>query len=142
LVHVVADGGKPPAETALHAVARLCALEAFKRESRVLDEHVEKVLLGFVSLLHRAGRGSDERWALFALTPVKLCNSAGVDQCMPQRKKLSYKAMVGRLIMSKRLSLGEQAAFEEMQKELSLGRELTEHQKLWVESLRHRTDPA
>lgn len=61
---------------------------------------------------------------------------------MPHRKKLSYKVLVNRLITSKKLSAGERAAFEEMQRELNLGRELSEHQKLWVESLRHRTDPS
>lgn len=60
---------------------------------------------------------------------------------MPQRKKLSHKALVSRLILSRKLSPSEHAAFEEMHRELNLGKDLTEHQKLWVESLRHRTDP-
>lgn len=61
---------------------------------------------------------------------------------MPQRKKLPYKVLVGRLIASKKLTPGEQVAFEAMHQDLNSGMELTEHQKLWVESLRHRTDPS
>jgi hypothetical protein len=60
---------------------------------------------------------------------------------MPQRKKLPYKVLIGRLIDSKRLSSSEQAAFEAMQRGLEAGHELTEHERLWVESLRVRTDP-
>jgi hypothetical protein len=61
---------------------------------------------------------------------------------MPQRKKLPYKVLVGRLIASKKLTPAEHAAFEVMHRDLNSGTELTEHQKLWVESLRHRTDPS
>lgn len=61
---------------------------------------------------------------------------------MPQRKKLSHKVLIDRLIQSRKLTPSELAAFEEMQRELNLGKDLTEHERLWVESLRHRTDPA
>jgi len=60
---------------------------------------------------------------------------------MPQRKQLSHKALITRLILSKKLTPSEQAAFDEMYQALNSGQDLTEHQKLWVESLRHRTDP-
>jgi len=61
---------------------------------------------------------------------------------MPRRKQLSHKVLVSRLIMSKRLTPSEQIAFEEMHRDLNSGKDLSEHQKLWVESLRHRTDAA
>lgn len=60
---------------------------------------------------------------------------------MPRRKQLSHKTLVTRLILSKKLTPSEQAAFEEMHQDLNTGKDLSEHQKLWVESLRHRTDP-
>lgn len=59
---------------------------------------------------------------------------------MPQRKKLPYKVLIGRLLDSKKLSSSEQTAFETMQRELAAGQELTEHEKLWVETLRGRAD--
>jgi len=61
---------------------------------------------------------------------------------MPQRKKLPYKVLIGRLLDSNKLSSSEHIAFESMQRELNAGNELSEHQKLWVETLRVRTDPA
>lgn len=61
---------------------------------------------------------------------------------MPPRKKLPYKVLIGRLLDSKKLSASEQTAFETMQRELAAGHDLTEHEKLWVETLRGRADPA
>ena len=61
---------------------------------------------------------------------------------MPQRKKLPYKILIGRLLDSNKLSPSEHIAFESMQRDINAGHELTEHQKLWVETLRVRTDHA
>lgn len=59
---------------------------------------------------------------------------------MPRRKKLPYKVLIARLLASKKLSTSEQAAFEDMQRKLASGQELTEHQKLWIETLRSQTE--
>jgi hypothetical protein len=59
---------------------------------------------------------------------------------MARPKKLTYALLIERLIASKKLNNGEQAAFEAMRHDLTAGAELTEHQKLWVDHLRHRID--
>jgi hypothetical protein len=59
---------------------------------------------------------------------------------MPKPKKPSYKILIGKLLASKNLSPGERTAFEGFSTELRDGKDLTEHQKLWVESLRHKAD--
>jgi hypothetical protein len=59
---------------------------------------------------------------------------------MPQRKKLPYKILISRLLSSKKLSPSEHAAFEQMQRNIEAGDDLTEHEKLWVESLRVRAE--
>lgn len=69
-----------------------------------------------------------------------VANGAGVDTIMPKPKKLSYKLLVGKLITSNCLSAAERMAFEKISNELRDGREPTEHQKLWIETLRHKLD--
>ena len=59
---------------------------------------------------------------------------------MPKPKKPSYKLMVGKLLTSDRLSTAERIAFEKISNELREGHEPTEHQKLWIDSVRHKLD--
>lgn len=59
---------------------------------------------------------------------------------MPRPKKPSHKLLVGKLLASNRLSPAEQVAFKQMEASLRAGQDLTEHQKLWIETLRHKTE--
>ena len=64
----------------------------------------------------------------------------GVESSMPKPKKPSYKLLVGKLLTSDRLSAAERVAFEKIANELKDGRDPTEHQKLWIDSVRHKLD--
>lgn len=64
----------------------------------------------------------------------------GVDTSMPKPKKPSYKLLVGKLLTSKRLTSAETTAFEKISRVLHDGGDPTEHQKLWIETLRHKLD--
>jgi hypothetical protein len=59
---------------------------------------------------------------------------------MPKPKKPVYKLLVGKLLSSDRLSSAERLAFEKISNELKNGTEPTEHQKLWIDTLRHKLD--
>jgi hypothetical protein len=59
---------------------------------------------------------------------------------MARRRKTTYTVLIERLLASEKLNPGERAAFESMHRDLISGAELTEHQKLWVDHLRHRID--
>lgn len=75
----------------------------------------------------------------FRVTPVDL-RSTGVILCMPVRRKLSHKVLVSRLLASTKLNDAERQVFEELEKSLRAGGELTDHQKLWIEVLRTRIE--
>lgn len=57
---------------------------------------------------------------------------------MPIRKTPPHKTLVRNLLSSNKLSKGEQTAFQAMVVQFEGGKELTEHQKLWVETLNER----
>lgn len=68
------------------------------------------------------------------------CRGAVYVASMPKPKKPSHKLLVGKLLASNRLSPAEHIAFKQMETSLRAGQELTEHQKLWIETLRHKTE--
>ena len=57
---------------------------------------------------------------------------------MPARKKPPHKTIVRNLLASKKLSEGETVAFQQMVADFEAGKELTDHQKLWIETLNER----
>jgi hypothetical protein len=54
---------------------------------------------------------------------------------MPIKKELPHKALLRRLLASKKLSKAEQVSFTKMNENISKGQNLDQSQKLWIEAL-------
>lgn len=54
---------------------------------------------------------------------------------MPMKKTPPHKTLVRNLLSSGKLSEGEQQAFSAMVSSIEQGSDLSDHQKLWVETL-------
>ena len=60
---------------------------------------------------------------------------SGVGKGMPVKKTPPYRTILRNLLASKKLSKGERTAFERLKADLDGGAELTQPQKLWIETL-------
>ena len=57
---------------------------------------------------------------------------------MPVKKTPPHKTLVRNLLASKKLTKAEHSAFERLANTITEGLDLTDHQKLWVETLNRK----
>lgn len=59
---------------------------------------------------------------------------------MARSKQTSYRWVISKILAWSKLSAAERESFEKMAKQMSKGKELTEHQKLWVDAVRMKME--